>query len=71
MNEKTKSLIRHALTAIGVVLGLLGLNQYTGLIDTILSNLDTVWSAITTLVGFVLLVIGFFKDENRFGTRGQ
>lgn len=71
MNEKTKSLIRHALTALGVVLGLLGLNQFTGLIDTILANLDSVWSAISTLVGFVLLVIGFFKDENRFGTRGQ
>lgn len=71
MNEKTKSLIRHALTALGVVLGLLGLNQFTGLIDTILANLDSVWSAISTLVGFVLLVIGFFKDENRFATRGQ
>lgn len=69
MNEKTKSLIRHALTALGVVLGLLGLNQFTGLIDAVLANLDSVWSAISTLVGFVLLVIGFFKDKTRFDAR--
>jgi hypothetical protein len=67
MNEKTKSLIRHALTALGVVLGFIGLGKYTGLIQYLVDNLDAVWAAITTVVGVVLTILGFFKNKERFG----
>lgn len=66
MSEKTKSLIRHALTAIGFVLGLLGLNKYVGVVDLFTNNLDSVWSAVLTIGGFATAVIGFFKNKERF-----
>ena len=53
MNEQTKSIIRHLLTALGVVLGFVGLSKYTGLLDILNQNLDGVWNAALTLVGFV------------------
>lgn len=67
MNDATKSLIRHILTALGVVLGLIGLDKFTGIVQFILENLDGVWSAIATLVGFVLTLFGFLKDKERLG----
>jgi TctA family transporter len=67
MNEKTKSLIRHALTALGVVLGFIGLDKYTGIVQYLLDNLDSLWSAVVSIVGVVLTVIGFFKNKERFG----
>lgn len=63
MNEKTKSLIRHILTALGFVLGLVGLNKFTGVIDYLIQNLDTIWAAVLTLVGIVTSIFGFFKDR--------
>lgn len=66
MNEQTKSLIRHILTALGFVLGLFGLGKLTGLVDILLQNLDVLWSAISSIVGVVLMIIGFFKDKARF-----
>lgn len=69
MNESTKSLIRHILTALGFVLGLLGVGKATGLIDIILANMDALWEAASTIVGVVLMVIGFLRDKARFATR--
>lgn len=69
MNEQTKSIIRHILTALGFVLGLVGLNKFTGVIDYLTQNLDVIWSAVTTLVGFVTALLGFFKDKARFALR--
>lgn len=63
MNEKTKSLIRHILTGLGVLLTVLGLNKWTGVVDYILQNLDTVWAAVLTLIGFVTTIFGYFKDR--------
>lgn len=63
MNEQTKSLIRHILTALGFVLGLVGLNKFTGVIDYLIQNLDAIWSAVLALVGFVTSIFGFFKDR--------
>lgn len=63
MNEQTKSLIRHILTALGFVLGLVGLNKFTGVVDYLTQNLDTIWSAVTTLVGIVIGIYGYFKDR--------
>lgn len=69
MNESTKSLIRHILTALGFVLGLIGVGKATGVIDILLANLDSLWEAISTVVGVALMIIGFFKDKARFLTR--
>lgn len=63
MNEQTKSLIRHILTALGFVLGLVGLNKFTGVIDYLIQNLDAIWSAVVALIGFVVSIFGFFKDR--------
>jgi hypothetical protein len=68
MNEQTKSIIRHLLTALGVVLGFVGLSKFTGLLDILNQNLDTVWNAALTIVGFATTLIGFFKNKDRFGT---
>lgn len=70
MNEQTKSLIRHILTALGFVLGVIGLNKFVPLVDYLLANLDGIWAAITALVGVVVFVIGFFKNKERFVVRG-
>ena len=67
MNEQTKSIIRHLLTALGVVLGFVGLSKFTGLLDILNQNLDTVWNAVLTIVGFVTTLVGFFKNKDRFG----
>lgn len=72
MNESTKSLIRHILTALGTILTLLGLNQFTGVVDFMLESFDGVWGAIELLVGFVIALIGFFQDRGeRFEVRGD
>jgi hypothetical protein len=67
MTDQTKSLIRHILTALGVVLGLLGLEKVTGFVQYILDNLDSLWSAVITIVGFVTAVIGFFLNRDKKG----
>lgn len=69
MNEQTKSLIRHILTAVGFVLGIIGLGKFSGVIDILLQNLDGLWQAVSAIVGVVLMIIGFFKDKTRFLTR--
>jgi hypothetical protein len=67
MNEQTKSIIRHLLTALGVVLGFVGLSKFTGLLDILNQNLDTVWNAVLTIIGFITTLVGFFKNKDRFG----
>ena len=67
MNEQTKSIIRHVLTALGVVLGFVGLSKFTGLLDILNQNLDTVWNAVLTIIGFITTLVGFFKNKDRFG----
>lgn len=67
MTDQTKSLIRHILTALGVVLGLIGLEKFTGAVQYILENLDNIWSAILTVIGFVTTLIGFFLNRDKAG----
>lgn len=66
MTEQTKSLIRHILTALGFVLGLVGLDKFVPIVSTIQQNLDVVWGAVVALVGFVTTLAGFFKNKERF-----
>lgn len=69
MNETTKSLIRHIITATGLILAAFGATKWTGLLDIIGSNLDGVWEAGLVIVGFITSIIGFFKNRDRFTAR--
>lgn len=72
MNESTRSLIRHILTALGTVVALIGLNGVVPIIDFLSENLDAVWDAVVVIIGFVTTMIGFFSDKGeRFSLRGD
>jgi hypothetical protein len=47
----------------------LGLGNASGLIEELLSNLDTIWDAILVLSGTVISIVGFFKNKDRFSDR--
>lgn len=66
MTEQTKSLIRHILTALGFVLGLVGLDKFVPIVSTLQQNLDVVWGAIMAIAGVVTTILGFFKNKERF-----
>ena len=61
-----KSLIRHALTAIGTLLVLTGLNRFIPLVEYLTENVDSTFQAIEVLVGVVVAVFGFLRNKNRF-----
>jgi len=61
-----KSLIRHALTAIGTLLVLTGLNRFIPLVEYLTENVDATFQAIEVLVGVVVAVFGFLRNKNRF-----
>ena len=65
-SAQIKSLIRHALTAIGTLLVLTGLNTWIPLVDLLTENLDAVVAAIEVLVGLGVAVFGFFRNKDRF-----
>lgn len=65
-SAQIKSLIRHALTAIGTLLVLTGLNTWIPLVDLLTENLDAVISAIEVLIGVGVAVFGFFRNKDRF-----
>lgn len=60
------SLIRHILTALGVVLSFLGLGKFSGLLDYLSSQVDTIWAAVTAIIGVVTTLIGYkFKRADK------
>ncbi len=61
-----KSLIRHALTAIGTLLVLTGLNKFLPLVEYLTENVDSTFQAIEVLVGVVVAVFGFLRNKDRF-----
>lgn len=61
-----KSLIRHALTAIGTLLVFTGLNKFVPLVDYLTENIDSTVNAIEVLVGVVVAVGGFLRNKDRF-----
>jgi multisubunit Na+/H+ antiporter MnhG subunit len=61
-----KSLIRHALTAIGTLLVLTGLNGFLPLVDLLTENLDATFQAVEVLGGVIVAVFGFFRNKERF-----
>ena len=64
--QKIKSLIRHALTALGTLLVFTGINKYVPLVEYLTENLDSTVHAIEVLVGFVVAVFGFLSQRDRF-----
>jgi hypothetical protein len=66
MNEQTKSLIRHILTALGFVLSAVGVADAANVIDFLLADLDILWDAVLVLIGAVTTIIGFFRNSERF-----
>jgi len=66
MTEQVKSLIRHTLTAIGTLLVLIGVDKFIPLVEYLQTNLDGVVAAVSTLVGVVVTIIGFFRDSERW-----
>ena len=69
--EQIKSLTRHLLTAFGVLLTMLGIDKLIPVIEYLQGNLDGLFAAITTVIGIVMTVIGFFKDKNRWQKEGE
>ena len=65
-SAQIKSLIRHALTAIGTLLVLTGLNGFVPLVDLLTENLDTTFQAVEVLGGVIVAVFGFFRNKDRF-----
>jgi hypothetical protein len=61
-----KSLIRHALTAIGTLLVLTGLNRFIPLVEYLTENIDSTFQAVEVLVGVVVAVFGFLRNKDRF-----
>ena len=61
-----KSLIRHALTAIGTLLILTGLNRFIPLVEYLTENIDSTFQAVEVLVGVVVAVFGFLRNKDRF-----
>ena len=66
MTEQIKSLVRHLLTALGVLLTLLGVDKLIPVVEYLQTNLDGVFAAITTIVGVVVTIIGFFRNKDRW-----
>jgi len=69
--EQIKSLTRHLLTAVGILLTLLGVDKLIPVIEYLQGNLDGLFAAITTVIGIVMTVIGFFKDKDRWQKEGE
>lgn len=61
-----KSLIRHALTAIGTLLVLTGLNRFIPLVEYLTENVDATFQAVEVLAGVVVAVFGFLRNKDRF-----
>ena len=61
-----KSLIRHALTAIGTLLVFTGLNKFVPLVDYLTENIDSTVNAVEVIIGVVIAVGGFFRNKDRF-----
>lgn len=64
--EQIKSLVRHVLTALGTLLVLFGLDRFIPVVETLTLNLDATFQAVEVLIGVVLVVVGFFRNKDRF-----
>jgi len=69
--EQIKSLTRHLLTALGILLTLLGVDKLIPVVEYLQTNLEGVFAAITTLVGVVVTIIGFFRNKDRWEKRKE
>ena len=63
MNAGTKSLIRHILTALGVLLAAVGMADASDVFNTLLVDLDGIWDAILVITGLVTTGVEFFTKR--------
>lgn len=72
-SELWKSIVRHAITAIGLALSfglkVPYLDQVLLALKTVIGYWDTLFEAIKTVAGVVMVLIGLFKNKDRFGSR--
>ena len=71
MNDQTKSIVRHILTAVGFLLTVFGLTKVAPALDFLNTNLDAIWAAVTLLVGVITTLLGYFKDSDRHQARDK
>lgn len=75
--EKVKSFLRSAIQVLGAIVAvtaIIGLkipfiDKFGELLNYLLGQSDIAIEAITTIIGIVLYLIGFFKDSARFNSR--
>ena len=60
-----KSFIRHLLTAVGTLLAITGLDNFIDIVEFINQSIDPIWAAVETIIGFIVAIIGFFKEPER------
>jgi hypothetical protein len=65
-SEQIKSLVRHLLTAIGILLTFLGVDKFIPMLEYLQSNLDEVFASVATIVGVIVTIIGFFNNKDRW-----
>lgn len=58
--DKTKSLIRHILTALGTIMLFFNVPVLADIIQTISENLDQIFTYLTQIIGAVTALVGFF-----------
>ena len=58
------SLLRHVLTALGILVTALGINSLVPVIDYLILMFDDIHEAIMILIGVVTTIIGFFTKRN-------
>lgn len=60
-----KSLFRHLLTSLGTIAMMTGLSKIVPIVNFTGENLDAVWAAVSTVLGFGTALFGFFKNPER------
>jgi hypothetical protein len=45
---------------------LFGLDRFIPVVETLTLNLDATFQAVEVLIGVVLVVVGFFRNKDRF-----
>ncbi len=61
----SKSVLRHLLTALGIVIGLVGLKDVVPVLQFLQDNLDQIWDSVVALIGVVTTIIGFFVGREK------
>lgn len=64
-SETFKSMFRHAITIVGTIITIVGLDKWVPILEFLNQSFDSIWSSVLALVGFLTTLFGFFKDKER------